>query len=102
MKKQLNPTIKAHLIRSGCYLRLLLAVVAIPFALAQRNAGRQTLVQRQIALEPAQSKGLAVAKPDLQGISPKADAIAKMADVPASESPDLQNLNYPMPPSASL
>jgi N-acetylneuraminic acid mutarotase len=38
MKKQINPTIKAHLIRSAFYLLLLLGVCAIPFALAQRNA----------------------------------------------------------------
>src|SRR6266850_5278002 len=42
MKKQINPTIKAHLIRGAFYLTLLLAVCAIPFALAARNtaAGR--------------------------------------------------------------
>src|ERR1043166_5899855 len=38
MNKQINPTIKAHLIRGGFYLLLLIAVSAIPFALAQRNA----------------------------------------------------------------
>jgi hypothetical protein len=38
MKKQINPTIKAHLIRGAFYLLLLIAVCAIPFALAQRNA----------------------------------------------------------------
>ncbi len=38
MKKQINPTIKAHLIRGAFYLLLLLAVCAIPFALAQRKA----------------------------------------------------------------
>src|SRR5713101_4201990 len=38
MKKQINPTIKGHLIRGAFYLLLLLAVCAIPFALAQRNA----------------------------------------------------------------
>ena len=38
MKKQINPNIKAHLIRGAFYLLLLLAVCAIPFALAQRNA----------------------------------------------------------------
>ena len=38
MKKQINPTIKAHLIRGAFYLLLLLAVCAIPFALAQGNA----------------------------------------------------------------
>ena len=35
MKKQINPTVKAHLIRGAFYLLLLLAVCAIPFALAQ-------------------------------------------------------------------
>jgi hypothetical protein len=41
MKKQINPTIKAHAIRGAFYLLLLLAVCAIPFALAQPNATRQ-------------------------------------------------------------
>ena len=41
MKKQINPTIKAHLIRGAFYLLLLLAVCAIPFALAQRNAAKR-------------------------------------------------------------
>ena len=39
MKKQINPTIKAHLIRGAFYLLLLVAVCVIPFALAQRNTG---------------------------------------------------------------
>ena len=43
MKKQINPTIKAHLIRGAFYLLLLLAVCAIPFALAQsRSRGNAT------------------------------------------------------------
>src|SRR5262245_1072959 len=37
MKKQTNPNIKAHLIRSAFYVLLLLAVCVIPFALAQRH-----------------------------------------------------------------
>src|SRR5512132_3430121 len=41
MKKQINPTIKAHLIRGAFYLLLLVAVCAIPFALAQRNTFKQ-------------------------------------------------------------
>ena len=41
MKKQINPTIKAHLIRSAFYVILLLAVCVIPFALAQRNTGKR-------------------------------------------------------------
>ena len=35
MKKQINPTTKAHLIRGAFYLLLLLAICAIPFALAR-------------------------------------------------------------------
>jgi hypothetical protein len=41
MKKQTNPTIKAQLIRGAFYLLLLIAVCAIPFALAQRNVAKQ-------------------------------------------------------------
>src|SRR6266480_3578066 len=41
MKKQINRTIKAHLIRGAFYLLLLVAVCAIPFALAQRNATKR-------------------------------------------------------------
>lgn len=37
MKKQTNPKIKAHLVRGAFYLLLLVAVCAIPFALAERN-----------------------------------------------------------------
>src|SRR6266404_3274099 len=37
MKKQINPTIKAYLIRSAFYLLLFLGVCAIPFALGQRS-----------------------------------------------------------------
>src|SRR5437870_3363069 len=42
MKKQINPTIKAHLLRGAFYLLLLLAVCAIPFALAQRNTNKRS------------------------------------------------------------
>ncbi len=42
MKKQINATIKAHLLRSAFYLLLLLAVCAIPFALAQRGTKKST------------------------------------------------------------
>ena len=38
MKKQINPTIKAHLVRGAFYLLLMLAVCAIPLALAQSVA----------------------------------------------------------------
>jgi plastocyanin len=37
MKKQINPTTKAHLLQSAFYVLLLLAVCVIPFALGQRQ-----------------------------------------------------------------
>ena len=49
MKKQINPTIKAHLLRSAFYLLLLVAVCAIPFALAQRNTTRQSWTKPDLA-----------------------------------------------------
>jgi Kelch motif len=49
MKKQINPTIKAHLLRSAFYLLLLVAVCAIPFALAQRNAAKQSVAKPSVA-----------------------------------------------------
>ena len=55
MKKQINPTIKAHLIRGAFYLILLVAVCAIPFALAERNpdAGKISRMIPRSALGPA-------------------------------------------------
>ncbi len=43
MKKQINPSLKAHLMRGAFYLLLLLAVCAIPFALAQRHATNRSV-----------------------------------------------------------
>src|SRR5882762_1479595 len=37
MKKQINPSIKAHLLRSALILLSLIAICAIPFALAQSH-----------------------------------------------------------------
>ena len=37
MKKQIDTSIKAHLLRSALYVILLLAVCVIPFALGQRS-----------------------------------------------------------------
>jgi len=45
MKRQINSAIKAHLILSAFYLVLLLAVCAIPFALAQRDAPSQSVAK---------------------------------------------------------
>ena len=52
MKKQINPTIKAYLIRGAFYLLLLIAVCAIPFALAQRNATKRPVTVRPPAVKP--------------------------------------------------
>jgi hypothetical protein len=57
MKKQINPSIKAHLIRGAFYLILLIAVCGIPFALAQRNAAK-----RSVAKPSAKPKLSAIAK----------------------------------------
>ena len=45
MKKQINPNIKAHLIRGTFYLLLLTGICAIPFALAQGNASHQNVMR---------------------------------------------------------
>ena len=59
MKKQINPTIKAHLIRGAFYLLLLLAVCAIPFALAQRNATRRTGINPAAKTDASANKYMA-------------------------------------------
>ena len=50
MKKQTESSTKAHLFRSAFYLLLLLAVCAIPFALAQRNSANQSTQFQKAAL----------------------------------------------------
>src|SRR5438270_11571748 len=52
MKKHINPSLKAHLMRGACYLLLLIAVCAIPFALAQRNATKRPVTVRPPAVKP--------------------------------------------------
>jgi hypothetical protein len=49
MKKQINPNIKAHLIRGAFYLLLLVAVCAIPFALAQRSATKRPVTAKLLS-----------------------------------------------------
>jgi hypothetical protein len=58
VKKQINPTIKAHLIRSAFYMLLLLAVCAIPLALAQRNARQSATAGKMSRLSSTASKSL--------------------------------------------
>src|SRR6266566_1072797 len=64
MKKQINPTIKAHLIRSAFYVLVLLAVCVIPFTLAQsrsRGTGKQSAAQPR-AVAPS-AAGSVLVKP---------------------------------------
>jgi hypothetical protein len=50
MKKQINPTIKAHLLRSALFVPLLVAICAIPFALAQQ-ASKKNATNHAVAGE---------------------------------------------------
>jgi Kelch motif len=56
MKKQINPNIKAHLIRSAFYVLLLLAVCVIPFALAQRNTTKRSVAKPKVTVTAGTSK----------------------------------------------
>ena len=58
MKKQINPNIKAHLIRGAFYLLLLIAACAIPFALAQRNVAKQGVAKQGVAKPAAKSNAI--------------------------------------------
>ena len=71
MKKQINPTIKAHLIRGAFYLLLLVAVCAIPFALAQRNKMSSTKAQATKA-PPTKAQIAAASGKVLQSTAPGA------------------------------
>jgi len=53
MKKQTNPNIKAHLLRSAFHLILLVVVCVIPFALAQRTATRTLTFADRVAYQRA-------------------------------------------------
>jgi N-acetylneuraminic acid mutarotase len=71
MKKQINPNVKAHLIRSAFYVLLLLAVCVIPFALAQRNTPK-----RSAATKPnAAATKVAATKAQLMAARERAKAV---------------------------
>jgi N-acetylneuraminic acid mutarotase len=53
MKKQVTRPVQAHLLRGASYLLMLLAVRAIPFALAQQNVTKQSLAKLGNALPTA-------------------------------------------------
>src|SRR5947209_5266932 len=64
MKRQINATVKAHLIRGAFYLLLLLAVCVIPFALAQRNTGNPGTSTNATQLPTTPKHSRAAAAPD--------------------------------------
>ena len=102
MKKQINPTIKAHLIRGAFYLLLLVAVCAIPFALAQsrsRGTTKQGATAESIvrpnpdsahipAGAPASASGLSVPKKVANGLAP-----ASAFRAPAEKLPNAKGKN---------
>src|SRR5215813_8757334 len=97
MKKQINPTTKAHLIRGAFYLLLLIAVCAIPFALAQRNTTKRNM---------AQPKTGPPVMPRSQGEMPSdaipSSAAARVSNVPLRNSriAGFHPLRVPPPPKA--
>ena len=84
MKEQTNSTIKAHLIRGAFYLLLLVAVCAIPFALAQRNAPKRSVAK------PA-------AKPNLSAIAKLRQTAPPLTHVVTGASADERILNAAIP-----
>ena len=72
MKKQINPSVKAQILRSALILLSLVAVCAIPFALAQRNATKRSGKQNEqfqksgmpFANTPALGQSQALESPD--------------------------------------
>ncbi len=86
MKKQINPTTKAHLLRGAFYLLLLLAVCAIPFALAQsrsrgttkRSVGKP--LSQTIPVNPA--SGVVKAAPPSTGAVGASGAAESPAGIP--------------------
>ena len=77
MKKQNNTTIKAHLIRGALYLLLVLAVCAIPLALAQQARQSKRINERDHAL-PATV--IVVTNTDDSGPGSLRDALAAAND----------------------
>ena len=97
MKKQTNSTTKAHLIRGAFYLLLLIAVCAIPFALAQRSVTSQTTYP---ATAPPSTEAMDVTSSD----SAEADAVAVLPRLlsGAARLPLLKLPPYPKAPDVVL
>src|SRR6266545_2773249 len=96
MKKQINPTIKAQILRSAFILLSLVAICAIPFSLAQRNTTKHSVAKPaakpNLALVPT-ATGMQGASPAGRPVSPQlpydvrsAPTLPRMSDVPQTTS----------------
>ena len=101
MKKQINPTIKAHLIRSAFYLLVLLGICAIPFALAQRNSSK-----RGVAESTFQKPDSAAYLPEGAPVTKKSgavqsqllpNAVRTVPNLPPSQLPTTSNVGAAAP-----
>ena len=93
MKKQINPPIKAYLIRSAFYLLLLLGVCAIPFALAQRQATKRAVAQSTFQ-KPDSAANLPEATPPATGAI-SAKALPNISQTGQSQLPTTSNVGAP-------
>ena len=94
MKKQINTTIKAHLIRGALYLMFIVTVCAIPFALAQRNT-----TSRTTTINPATNQNMTLSRGPA---SSTADTNAAPATSGASKGVPLQIPPHPKAPQIIL
>jgi hypothetical protein len=67
MKKQINPKIKAHLLRSALVLLPLVAICALPFALGKSRGGPSSKAARPTGVCPAPWQEVAPMTTDLYG-----------------------------------
>src|SRR6059036_3887987 len=91
MKKQINPTIKAQIMRGAFYLLLLLAICAIPFALAQ---SRSRGTAKQSVTKPNAVPGINLQSID--GTVPVGGA-ARVLETRQSQLPTTSNTGAPAP-----
>jgi hypothetical protein len=79
MKRQINNPIKAHLLRSGFYTLLLLAVCVIPFALAQRDTTRRSVATPRMTANTTMSgTASASARFSTARALPTSDSVARL------------------------
>ena len=100
MKKQINPTIKAHLIRSAFYVLLLLAVCVIPFALARersRGTAKRSVAAANVNRSVSPYASLSALAPKPAGI----DAAASGLGAPTQKQL-LQGKKGPRQPSGGV